>query len=66
MKIADYYSFISLAMSNLYMVIATLVIHFDFEFLSAKAEDFECSSDQFAIGSTGGGMLLTKVKRQLR
>lgn len=68
MKIADYHSFFffRLATSNLYMVIATLVMHFDFEFPFAKAEDFECSSEQFTIGSTGGGMLLTKVKRQLK
>jgi len=43
----------------MYMVIAALAQRFDFEFEGAKAEDFECSSDQFIIGTSGKGVIKT-------
>lgn len=47
----------SLAWAEMYIVLAALAQRFDFRFEGAKAEDFECTSDQFAIGTTGKGTL---------
>lgn len=52
----------SLAWAELYFVIAALVQTFDFEFTTARAEDFECVSDQFVIGTKGRGFLEAVVK----
>jgi len=49
----------SLAWAEMYMVIAALAQRFDFQFEGAKAEDFECSSDQFIIGTSGKGVIKT-------
>ncbi|KAI2776210.1 cytochrome P450 [Daldinia loculata] len=46
-----------LAWAELYLVIATLVYRYNFQFQGATAEDFECISDQFAIGTKGKGIL---------
>ncbi|KAF3763945.1 cytochrome P450 [Cryphonectria parasitica EP155] len=46
-----------LAWADMYMIVAALVQQFDFEFKDATAEDFECSSDEFAIGTRGKGRL---------
>ncbi|KAI1354453.1 trichodiene oxygenase [Xylaria sp. FL0043] len=51
-----------LAWAEMYFVIAALVQHFDFHFLAAKAEDFECMSDQFVIGTKGKGLLEARVE----
>ncbi|KAI0869644.1 trichodiene oxygenase [Hypoxylon argillaceum] len=51
-----------LAWAELYFVIAALVQTFDFEFTTARAEDFECVSDQFVIGTKGRGFLEAVVK----
>lgn len=52
----------SLAWAELYLVIATLVQKFTFEFVGAKAEDFRCVSDQFVVGTRGKGVLNARVK----
>ncbi|KAJ8131880.1 hypothetical protein O1611_g1741 [Lasiodiplodia mahajangana] len=46
-----------LAWAELYLVVATLVQRFDFEFPNASAEDFVCDSDQFLIRTKGRGHL---------
>ncbi|ROV86947.1 hypothetical protein VMCG_10772 [Cytospora schulzeri] len=51
-----------LAWAEMYLVLATLVQRFDFQFTRAKAEDFECDSDQFVIGTKGKGQLEAFVK----
>ena len=43
------------------MVLATLVQRFDFEIQDASAADFECSSDEFAIGTRSKGVLKVVV-----
>lgn len=45
----------------MYLVLAALVQHFSFQFEGAKAEDFECDSDQFVIGTKGKGLLEAHV-----
>ena len=45
----------------MYMVLAALVQRFDFQFEGAKAEDFECTSDQFIIGTSGKGVIKATV-----
>ncbi|RYP22145.1 hypothetical protein DL767_009119 [Monosporascus sp. MG133] len=50
-----------LAWAEMYMIVASLAQHFDFQFNGATAEDFECTSDQFAIGTKGKGMLIATV-----
>lgn len=54
----------SLAWAELYLGLAALVQRFDFEFIGAKAEDFECDSDQFVIGTKGKGVLKAHVRRR--
>lgn len=51
-----------LAWSEMYLAIAALVQKFDITFPTAKAEDFECISDQFTIGTRGKGSLEAVVK----
>lgn len=46
----------------MYLAIATLVERFDFQFEDAVAEDFECSSDQFAVGTNSLGSLKATVR----
>ncbi|KAI1146658.1 trichodiene oxygenase [Nemania diffusa] len=46
-----------LAWGELYMVVATLVQRFDFEFPNASADDFVCDSDQFLIRTKARGHL---------
>lgn len=41
----------------MYLLIVGLVDGFDFRYLNARAADFECNSDQFAIGTKGKGTL---------
>jgi len=41
----------------MYILVSTLAQKFDFRYEEAKAEDFECVSDQFAIGTEGRGVL---------
>ncbi|RYO91541.1 hypothetical protein DL764_008276 [Monosporascus ibericus] len=50
-----------LAWAEMYMIVAALAQHFDFQFEGATAEDFECTSDQFAVGTKGKGMLIATV-----
>ncbi len=45
----------------MYLLIAGLVDRFDFPDLYARAEDFECNSDHFAIGAKGKGVLEVTV-----
>lgn len=52
----------SLAWAELYLGLAALVQSFTFEFVGAKAEDFECDSDQFVIGTNGKGVLKAHVR----
>ncbi|KAI2628595.1 cytochrome P450 [Hypoxylon sp. NC1633] len=46
-----------LAWAELYLIVATLVQRFDFQFEGVTGEDFECTSDQFIIGNNIKGML---------
>jgi hypothetical protein len=46
----------------MYIVLAALVRRFNFQFVEAKAEDFECISDQFVIGTKGNGLLEAHVE----
>ena len=48
----------SLAWAEMYISVSTLAQRFDFQFVDAKAEDFECVSDQFAVGTGGKGRLM--------
>lgn len=41
----------------MYLSFVALVQGFDFDFKGAEVEDFECESDQFAIGTKGKGAL---------
>ncbi|KAI1137268.1 cytochrome P450 [Hypoxylon sp. FL0543] len=50
-----------LAWAELYLALAALVQRFDFQFKGAKAEDFECDSDQFVVGTKGKGLLEAHV-----
>ncbi|KAI1121324.1 trichodiene oxygenase [Nemania abortiva] len=50
-----------LAWAELYVLLAGLVDRFDFQYVNAKPEDFECNSDQFAIGTKGKGVLEATV-----
>ncbi|KAI1773303.1 putative Trichodiene oxygenase [Hypoxylon cercidicola] len=50
-----------LAWAELYLTLAALVRQFDFRFEGAKAEDFECDSDQFVVGTKGKGLLEAHV-----
>lgn len=52
----------SLAWAELYLALAALVQRFTFDFMGAKAEDFECESDQFVIGTKGKGVLKAHVR----
>ncbi|KAI1122292.1 cytochrome P450 [Nemania abortiva] len=45
-----------LAWAEMYLVVATLALRYDFR-MEAKTEDFLCSSDQFAIGTNSQGFL---------
>lgn len=45
----------------MYLLVANLVDRFDFGYLNARAKDFECDSDQFAIGTRGKGVLEATV-----
>lgn len=47
----------SLAWAEMYLVVAALVLRFDFDFDGASAKDFECESDQFILGTRGKGIL---------
>ncbi|KAI0964898.1 cytochrome P450 [Xylaria arbuscula] len=49
-----------LAWAEMYLVVATLVLRYDFR-MEAKTEDFLCSSDQFAIGTKSNGFLKALV-----
>lgn len=46
----------------MYLALATLVQRFTFDFVGAKAEDFQCESDQFVIGTKGRGVLKAHVR----
>lgn len=46
----------------MYLVVAALVQRFSFQFIGVKAEDFECTSDQFVIGTKGKAMLEAHIK----
>ncbi|KAI0506709.1 trichodiene oxygenase [Xylaria bambusicola] len=50
-----------LAWAELYLLLSGLVDRFDFHYLNSRAEDFECNSDQFAIGTKGKGVLEATV-----
>ncbi|KAH8897331.1 cytochrome P450 [Thozetella sp. PMI_491] len=50
-----------LAWAEMYLLLATLVQKFDFEFVDRCAEDFECTSDQFLIGTKSRGVLKARV-----
>lgn len=52
----------SLAWAELYLALAALIQRFNFEFIGTKAEDFECNSDQFVIGTKGKGVLKAHVR----
>lgn len=52
----------SLAWAELYMALAALVQQFNFDFVGASAEDFECVSDQFVIGTRGKGILNARAR----
>lgn len=52
----------SLAWAELYLCIATLAQHFDLEFPSHTAEDFEASIDSFVILTKSRGELRTVAK----
>jgi hypothetical protein len=41
----------------MYLCIAAIVVQFDFRFERATAQDFECDSDQFIVGTRGKGVL---------
>lgn len=41
----------------MYLLLATFVQRFDFQFEGIDAQDFECESDQFIIGTKGKGIL---------
>lgn len=45
----------------MYLVLATLVQKFDFEFRDASAEDFEWGWDDFTIGTKSQGVLNASV-----
>lgn len=49
----------------MYLRIAGLVDRFDFRYLNARAEDFKCNSDQFAIGRQGKSVLEVTVSLRL-
>ncbi|RYP40757.1 hypothetical protein DL767_001475 [Monosporascus sp. MG133] len=55
-----------LAWAEMNLLVAGLVDRFDFQFLDARAEDFECDSDQFALGTRGKGVLNATVSRRNR
>ncbi|KAI1495963.1 cytochrome P450 [Biscogniauxia marginata] len=50
-----------LAWAEMYLLVAGLVDRFDFRYLNARADDFECDSDQFAIGTKGKSVLEATV-----
>ncbi|KAF7336640.1 Cytochrome P450 [Mycena venus] len=50
-----------LAWAEMYLVVAALVQRFNFEFEDVTAEDFECVSDQFVIGTRGQSILRALV-----
>lgn len=52
----------SLAWAELYLTLAALVQQITFQFVGAKAEDFQCASDQFIIGTKGKGVLKAWVR----
>jgi hypothetical protein len=45
----------------MYLILAALVEHFDFQFQGAKAEAFECVNDLIAIGTRGKDLLEANV-----
>ncbi|RFU78097.1 cytochrome p450 [Trichoderma arundinaceum] len=45
------------AWADIYLVLAALVLKFDFDYQGATAADFEVASDEFAIGTRGKGVL---------
>ena len=47
----------SFAWAKMYLALAELVQRFDFQFEGIRAEDFECISDQFIIGTKAKGNL---------
>lgn len=49
----------------MYLLIAGLADRFDFRYSNARAEDFECNSDQFAIGTKGKRALEATVSLRL-
>lgn len=56
----------SLAWAEMYLILATMIRRFDFEFEGATAEDFMASSDQFIIGTKGKGVLKAAVRHVAR
>lgn len=50
----------------MYLAVAALVQKFNFTFPTAKAEDFECISDQFIIGTRSKGSLEAVVSFRKR
>ena len=51
-----------LAWAEMYSVLATFIWRFNFRFVKAKAEDLECISDQFFIGTRGSELLEAYVE----
>lgn len=51
-----------LAWAELYLALAALIQRFNFDFIGAKAEDFDCSSNQFVIGTKGKGVPKAHVR----
>lgn len=47
----------SLSWAELYLALAALVQRFTFDFIRARAEEFECDSYQFVIGARIEGVL---------
>ena len=50
----------SFAWAQMYVFLAVLVQHFDFKFPDAKAEDFVCVGDRFAILTRGDGVFVVQ------
>lgn len=47
----------SLAWGEMYLALSALILSFNFELVDANAEDFECDSDQFVVGTKGKNVL---------
>ena len=52
---------LSLAWAEMYLLLATLVLRFDFAVEGATAADFEFEMDNFGIGTKAGCNLLARA-----